>query len=115
MFCLPFFLFRVPSPVPCLLSDRSELPLHTHILLGLVVGVISGSVCRLLFGDSLLLSDFPFYVSEPFGGLVLRLIFLLLLFSAFVLSVAGLGDLRTLDHIDWKTFRFTLVATSLVI
>lgn len=96
MCCLPFFLFRVPSPVPCFLSDSSELPLQIYLLLGLVVGVISGSVCRLLSGDSPLLSDFPFYVSEPFGGLVLRLIFLPLLFSTLVLSVAGLGDLRTL-------------------
>ena len=91
------------------------MPLHTRILIGLVVGVISGSVCRWLFGESPLLSDFTLYVSEPFGRLFLRLIFMIvlpLLFSALVLGVAGLGDLRTLGRIGWKTFRFTLVATS---
>ena len=40
------------------------------------------------------------------------MIVLPLLFSALVLGVAGLGDLRTLGRIGWKTFRFTLVATS---
>lgn len=91
------------------------MPLHTRILLGLLIGVISGSGCRLLFGDSPLLADFTTYVSEPFGRLFLRLIFMIvlpLLFSALVLGVAGLGELRTLGRIGWKTLRFTLVATS---
>lgn len=91
------------------------MPLHTRILIGLIVGVISGSGCRLLFGDSPSLASFTTYVSEPFGRLFLRLIFMIvlpLLFSALALGVAGLGDLRTLGRIGWKTFRFTLVATS---
>ena len=91
------------------------MPLHTRILLGLIIGVISGSVCRLLFGDSPSLVHFTTYVSEPFGRLFLRLIFMIvlpLLFSALALGVAGLSDLRTLGRIGWKTFRFTIVATS---
>lgn len=91
------------------------MPLHTRILLGLIIGVISGSVCRLLFGDSPLLAHFTTYVSEPFGRLFLRLIFMIvlpLLFSALALGIVGLGDMRTLGRIGWKTFRFSLVATS---
>lgn len=93
----------------------SELPLHTRILIGLVIGAISGAVSRLLFGDSPLLADFTTYVSEPFGRLFLRLIFMIvlpLLFSALVLGVAGLGDIRTLGRVGWKTFRYTIIVTS---
>jgi len=91
------------------------MPLHTRILIGLVVGATSGALCRLLFGDSPLLVDFTTYVSEPFGRLFLRLIFMIvlpLLLSALALGVAGLGDIRTLGRIGWKTFRYTLVATA---
>lgn len=80
-----------------------------------MVGAISGAVSRLLFGDSPLLVDFTTYVSEPFGRLFLRLIFMIvlpLLFSALVLGVAGLGDIRTLGRIGWKTFRYTIIVTS---
>jgi DAACS family dicarboxylate/amino acid:cation (Na+ or H+) symporter len=91
------------------------LPLHTRILIGLVVGVVSGALARLVFGESEGLATFTSYVSEPFGRLFLRLIFMIvlpLLFSALALGVAGLGDIRTLGRVGWKTFRYTLLVTS---
>lgn len=91
------------------------MPLHTRILIGLVVGVVSGALARLVFGESEGLATFTSYVSEPFGRLFLRLIFMIvlpLLFSALALGVAGLGDIRTLGRVGWKTFRYTLLVTS---
>ncbi|MBI3249381.1 MAG: dicarboxylate/amino acid:cation symporter [Deltaproteobacteria bacterium] len=91
------------------------MPLHTRILVGLVVGAVSGVVCQWLFGESPLLADFTTYVSEPFGRLFLRLIFMIvlpLLFSALALGVAGLGDLGTLGRIGRKTFLYSLAVTS---
>ena len=80
-----------------------------------MVGAVGGVVCRLLFGDSPLLVDFTAYVSEPFGRLFLRLIFMIvlpLLFTALALGVAGLGDLGTLGRIGKKTFLYSLTVTS---
>jgi DAACS family dicarboxylate/amino acid:cation (Na+ or H+) symporter len=91
------------------------LPLHFRILLGLIVGIVSGTLSRLLLGDSPLLVSFTTYVSEPFGRLFLRLIFMVvlpLLFTALALGVSGLGDLRTLGRIGRKTFFYTLLVTS---
>lgn len=91
------------------------MPLHTRILIGLLFGVLSGSTCRLLFGEHQLLAQFTIYVTEPFGRLFLRLIFMIvlpLLFSALTLGVAGLGDIRTLGRIGLKTLRYTLLVTS---
>lgn len=91
------------------------MPLHFRILLGLIVGIVSGTLSRLLLGDSPLLVSFTTYVSEPFGRLFLRLIFMVvlpLLFTALALGVSSLGDLRTLGRIGRKTFLYTLLVTS---
>jgi DAACS family dicarboxylate/amino acid:cation (Na+ or H+) symporter len=91
------------------------LPLHLRILIGLLAGITSGALSRLLFGNHPLLASFTTYVTEPFGRLFLRLIFMVvlpLLFSALALGVAGLGDVRTLGRIGLKTFLYTLVVTS---
>ena len=91
------------------------MPLHFRILIGLLIGVTSGTLSRLLFGEHPLLLSFTNYVSEPFGRLFLRLIFMVvlpLLFSALALGVAGLGDVRTLGRIGLKTFLYTLSVTS---
>lgn len=92
------------------------MPLHTRILIGLAVGVVVGSVARLLLGDDPRLQQFVMYFAEPFGRLFMRLIFMLvipLLFSALALGVAGLGNVRTLGRVGLKTFVYTIFATSL--
>ncbi|MGE0821429.1 MAG: dicarboxylate/amino acid:cation symporter [Candidatus Binatia bacterium] len=92
------------------------MPLHTRILLGLVVGAVTGALSRLWFGDHPLLLTFTEYVAEPVGRLFLRLIFMVvvpLLFSALTLGIAGLGDIRTLGRIGWKTFVYTIAATAI--
>jgi DAACS family dicarboxylate/amino acid:cation (Na+ or H+) symporter len=91
------------------------LPLHTRILIGLAVGIVAGSLGRLFFGGHPALLQFTTYVAEPVGRLFMRLIFMLvlpLLFSALALGIAGLGDVRTLGRIGFKTFLYTLGATS---
>mgnify|MGYP003462934051 CR=1 FL=1 len=91
------------------------MPLHTRIIIGLFVGAASGTLARVLFGESEGLATFTTYVTEPFGRPFLRLIFMIvqpLLFSALALGVAGLGDVRTLGRIGLKTFLYTIVVTS---
>ena len=93
----------------------SALPLHTRILIGLAVGIVAGSLSRLFFGEHPALLQFTTYVAEPVGRLFMRLIFMLvvpLLFSALALGIAGLGDVRTLGRIGFKTFLYTFGATS---
>lgn len=91
------------------------MPLHFRILIGLCVGIAGGTGSRLLFGDHPALLGFTNYIAEPFGRLFLRLIFMVvlpLLFSALVLGVVGLGDIRTLGRIGVKTFVYSLVVTA---
>lgn len=91
------------------------MPLHTRIIIGLFIGAVGGTLARLVFGESEGLATFTTYVSEPFGRLFLRLIFMIvlpLLFSALALGVAGLGDVGTLGRIGLKTFLYTIIVTS---
>ena len=98
------------TPVP-----RRKLPIHTKILIGLLVGAVAGILANYLFGkDPRLL----WFIDNPVrfvGQVFLRMIFMVvipLLFSALTLGVAELGDVRRLGRIGAKTFAYTLIVTT---
>ena len=97
------------------------LPLHTRILIGLAVGVIAGVTVNYTFGG-----DHPRVVwvidnfTGPIGQLFLRLLLMIvvpLVFSSLVVGVAGIGDIRKLGRVGFKSFAYCLVlsAVSVVI
>jgi dicarboxylate/amino acid:cation (Na+ or H+) symporter, DAACS family len=96
--------------------ERRRLPIHTKILIGLVIGATLGVTANLLFGgDPRLIAfiDGPVYFV---GQVFLRMIFMIvipLIFSALALGVAELGDVRRLGRIGLKTFLYTLLVTTL--
>ena len=95
-----------------------RLPLHTRMLLGVVLGASAGVTAFVVAGDSPLLAGFIRYVSEPAGKIFLRLLFMLvlpLIFSALALGVAGLGDLRHLGRIGLKTLAYTVVVSAIAV
>ena len=58
---------------------------------------------------------FTTYVTQPFGTLFLRLIFMLvipLLFSALVVGIAEMGDIRSLGRVGWRTLAYTVVVVT---
>lgn len=102
-------------------GEKKRRPLHTKILLGLFIGIVAGGIASVVFG-----SDDPELVwtvtniSAPLGNLWLRLLLMIvmpLVFSALVLGVAGMGDLRKLGRVGMKTLAYTVVisAVSVVI
>ena len=85
---------------------------------GLAAGIGAGIAARMLFGGTPGLARFIEYVAQPAGQIFLRLLFMLvipLVFSALVLGVAGLGDLRSLGRIGLKTFVYTLTVSSIAV
>ncbi len=98
-------------------SDSKGIPLHTKILIGLVLGAIVGGALNSILGasDPNLIS-FTDQVTHPIGQLFLRLLLLLvvpLVFSSLVVGVAGLGDLRRLGRIGVKSLLYTLVISAI--
>jgi DAACS family dicarboxylate/amino acid:cation (Na+ or H+) symporter len=79
---------------------------HTWMLIGLAAGAAGGSLAFALAGGSPALVWIVSHLTQPAGQIFLRLLFMLvvpLIFSALVLGVTGLGDLRSLGRIGLKT------------
>ncbi|HYG80708.1 MAG TPA: cation:dicarboxylase symporter family transporter, partial [Pyrinomonadaceae bacterium] len=98
--------------------DRPKgMPLHTRILIGLVVGVVAGVTVNALFGGehprvTWVVSN----ITEPVGQLFLRLLLMIvvpLVFSSLVVGVAGIGDIRKLGRVGLKSFGYCLVISAI--
>jgi DAACS family dicarboxylate/amino acid:cation (Na+ or H+) symporter len=77
------------------------------LVLGLIVHALGGSVDGLQAGAKWVMD----YVTTPASGLFLNLIFMLivpLIFSALVMGVSEMGDIRALGRIGWKTLAYTV-------
>jgi dicarboxylate/amino acid:cation (Na+ or H+) symporter, DAACS family len=92
-------------------------PLHTKILIGLVLGVVAGLLVNKMFGG-----DHPRVVwvvdniTQPVGQLFLRLLLMIvvpLVFSSLVVGVAGIGDIRKLGRVGLKSFGYCLVISAI--
>jgi len=88
--------------VPLLLS-RMKVALHTKILIGLILGALSGPA---LGGWAVQM--------EPFGQAFIRLLIMIvipLVMASLIIGTASLGDLKKLGRIGIKTVGYYLVAT----
>ena len=97
---------------------EKKLALHTRMLLGVAAGVVSGLLAFFLLGADPRLDTFIRYATQPAGQVFLRLLFMLvvpLIFSALVLGVTGLGDLRKLGRIGLKTLAYTVVVSAIAV
>jgi DAACS family dicarboxylate/amino acid:cation (Na+ or H+) symporter len=96
---------------------RRAVPLHTKILIGLVLGAVVGGTLNAMLGAGdktlIFLAD---QITNPVGQLFLRLLLLLvipLVFSSLVVGVAGLGDLRRIGRIGVKSLVYTVIISAI--
>ncbi|HEX2836418.1 MAG TPA: dicarboxylate/amino acid:cation symporter [Thermoanaerobaculia bacterium] len=96
---------------------RRAIPLHTKILIGLILGAVAGGTLNAMFGaTNTQLVFVAEQITNPIGQLFLRLLLLLvipLVFSSLVSGVAGLGDLRRIGRIGVKSLVYTLVISAI--
>ncbi|MGC3966936.1 MAG: dicarboxylate/amino acid:cation symporter [Pirellulales bacterium] len=95
---------------------KRRIPLHTKILIGLLVGAIAGLAANFVASKSPVAADWikavAINVAEPLGKVFLRLVIMVvvpLVFSALTLGVMELGDVRRLGRIGLRTLGFTLI------
>jgi dicarboxylate/amino acid:cation (Na+ or H+) symporter, DAACS family len=91
---------------------QRRVPLHTKILLGLVIGAALGITANVMFGDSERLAWWAIHVADPLGRIFLRLVLMVVLplvFSALVLGVLGLGDLSRLGRVGATSMLLTVL------
>ncbi|MEZ0372556.1 MAG: dicarboxylate/amino acid:cation symporter [Candidatus Sericytochromatia bacterium] len=100
-----------PSSTP---SKRS-IPLHTRIFIGMIVGIVAGSLVQMLHLPEDVVNALVLVV-KPVGDIFLRMLFMMvipLILSALVLGVAELGDLGRIGRIGLKTLIYTLLASGI--
>jgi DAACS family dicarboxylate/amino acid:cation (Na+ or H+) symporter len=98
-------------------TAKRRLPLHTRILIGLLVGVGAGlAVNQTLGGDHPGVVWLVRHVSEPVGTLFLRALLMIvvpLIGSSLVVGVAGIGDPRKLGRVGLRSFAYCLVISAI--
>jgi DAACS family dicarboxylate/amino acid:cation (Na+ or H+) symporter len=90
------------------------MPLHTKILLGLLIGAVAGVAANASWGEDPGLLWAVDNVAQPIGQVFLRLLFMIvvpLVFASLALGVAALGDLSRVGRIGAKTIGFFLLTT----
>ncbi|MBA4020531.1 MAG: dicarboxylate/amino acid:cation symporter [Pirellula sp.] len=92
------------------------IPLHTKILIGLVVGAVVGLIANFAASKSPaaagVIRGAAINVAEPLGKVFLRLVIMVvvpLVFSALTLGVMELGDVRRLGRVGLRTLGFTMI------
>ena len=93
------------------------IALHTKILAGLLIGVISGLIVNWTMGGddprvTMIVENF----TRPIGQLFLNLLLMIvvpLVFASLVVGVAGIGDIRKLGRIGAKSFVYTLIISAI--
>lgn len=96
-----------------------KLPLHWKMLIGFLVGLAFGLIAHYTAGaDAPWVKTLTTYLTQPAATIFLRLIFMLvipLLFSALVIGVSEMGDVRTFGRVGWRTLIYTVVMSALAV
>ena len=96
-----------------------KLPLHWKMLIGFLVGLASGLLVHYTVGaDAPWVNTLTTYLTQPAATVFLRLIFMLvipLLFSALVIGVSEMGDVRAFGRVGWRTLIYTVVMSALAV
>ena len=100
-------------------TARRPWPMPWKMGLGFGLGLVLGLIVHLTAGaDAVWVQAFTNWVTTPASRLFLNLIFMLivpLLFSALVIGIAEMGDIRALGRIGWKTLGYTVVLSSIAV
>ena len=92
--------------------------LQWRILIGFVAGLVAGLATYTFAGDASWVAPFVTYVTGPIGQIFLRLLFMLvipLLFSALVVGIAEMGEIRALKSVGIKTLIYTVIVSSIAV
>ncbi len=106
----------VISDTPQVAPGHSRL--QWRILIGFLLGLFGGLAVYAGARDAAWLDAVVTYVTNPIGQLFLRLLFMLvlpLLFSALVVGIAEMGEIRALRSIGLKTLAYTVVVSGIAV
>jgi Na+/H+-dicarboxylate symporter len=92
--------------------------LQWRILIGFVVGLVAGLLTYTVAPDAPWVETVVTYVTGPIGRIFLNLLFMLvipLLFSALVVGIAEMGEVRELKAIGLRTLAYTVIVSGIAV
>ncbi|HEY0012441.1 MAG TPA: dicarboxylate/amino acid:cation symporter [Allosphingosinicella sp.] len=99
-------------------GGKRGMSLQMKMLIGFVVGLSAGLIVNMTQSDAPWVDTVTTYVTGPIGEIFLRLLFMLvipLLFSALVVGIAEMGDIRSLKRVGLKTLFFTVILSGIAV
>src|SRR5687767_400689 len=94
------------------------LSLQWKMLIGFVAGLVLGLIAYSTQRDAAWVEAVTTYVTTPIGQIFLRLLFMLvipLLFSALVVGIAEMGEVRSLKRVGLRTLFYTVIVSSIAV
>ena len=92
--------------------------LQRRILVGFLAGLIAGLLVYSFAPGAAWVETLITYVTNPVGQIFLRLLFMLvipLLFSALVVGIAEMGEVRSLGRVGMRTLAYTVIVSSIAV
>ena len=97
---------------------KKGLSLQWQMLVGFLVGLILGLIAYVTSGDAPWVEFVTTYITGPIGQIFLRLLFMLvipLLFSALVVGIAEMGEVRALKRVGIRTLFYTVIVSGIAV
>ena len=94
------------------------LSLQWKMLIGFLAGLIIGLIAYSTQRDAAWVEFITTYVTTPIGQIFLRLLFMLvipLLFSALVVGIAEMGEVRSLKRVGIRTLIYTVIVSAIAV
>jgi len=97
---------------------KKGVSLQWQMLIGFVTGLFLGLIAYSTQRDAAWVDAFTTYVTQPIGQIFLRLLFMLvipLLFSALVVGISEMGEIRALKRVGLRTLAYTVIVSSIAV
>ena len=97
---------------------KRGLELQWQMLIGFMVGLVAGLIVYTTQRGAPWVETVTTYVTQPIGQIFLRLLFMLvipLLFSALVVGISEMGEIRSLKRVGLRTLAYTVVVSAIAV
>ena len=100
------------------MTEGRSFSFQWQMLAGFLIGLVAGLIVYSTQQDARWVEVVTTYVTQPIGQIFLRLIFMLvipLLFSALVVGISEMGEVRSLKRVGIRTLVYTVVVSSIAV
>ena len=97
-------------------AKKRGLELQWQMLIGFLVGLVGGLIVYATQRGAAWVDFVTTYLTQPIGQIFLRLLFMLvipLLFSALVVGISEMKEMRSLKRIGLRTLAYTVIVSSI--